>query len=92
MDSGQNKTGATDSNSTMMFMAKNISTGGIDSNEQLRDLTDLLIGQKERLLSQLRRDLQYKAYMDMWLYIHVPLSFGLLAALATHIVSVFFYW
>lgn len=92
IDDGKGKKEAPDSNSTMMFMAKNISTGGLDSNEQLRELTDLLIGQKEKLLSQLRRDLQYKAYMDMWLYIHVPLSFALLAALATHVVSVFFYW
>ncbi len=81
-----------DSSSTMMFMAKNISRGRDDANEKLRQLTDLLIGQKEKLLIQLRRDLQYKALMDLWLYIHVPLSFALLAALLVHIVSVFFYW
>lgn len=81
-----------DTTSTMMFMAKSITTGSFDSNEQLRQLTDLLIGQKEKLLGQLRRDLQYKAYMDMWLFIHVPISFALLAALIIHILSVFFYW
>ena len=30
--------------------------------------------------------------MDIWLYFHVPLTFALLAALVTHIVSVFIYW
>ena len=30
--------------------------------------------------------------MDVWLHIHVPLSFALLAALIAHIVSVFYYW
>lgn len=81
-----------DVDSTMAFMASRIAHNKEDSGELLRQLTDLLIGQKEKLLSQLRRDLQFKAYMDLWLYIHVPLTFALLAALITHIVSVFFYW
>jgi hypothetical protein len=78
--------------STMVFMASRIAHGSEDSGEMLRQLTDLLIGRKEQLLKQLRRDLQLKAIMDIWLYVHVPVSFALLAALATHIVSVFFYW
>ncbi len=78
--------------STMAFMASRIAGGGEDSAAQLRQLTDLLLGQKEQLLAQLRRDMQFKAYMDLWLYIHVPFSFALLAALIAHIVSVFFYW
>ncbi len=81
-----------DANSTMAFMASRIARGREDTGELLRQLTDLLIGQKEKLLAQLRRDLQLKAYMDLWLYIHVPLTFALLAALIVHIVSVFFYW
>lgn len=81
-----------DTSSTMMFMASRIAHGRDDSGEMLRQLTDLLIGRKEQLLKQLRRDIQLKAIMDIWLYVHVPLSFALLAALITHIVSVFFYW
>ena len=34
----------------------------------------------------------YKALLDIWLYVHVPLSFALLGALIAHIISVFFYW
>ena len=37
-------------------------------------------------------DLQLQALMEIWLYLHVPLSFALLGALTAHIVSVFFYW
>ncbi|MGB5395708.1 MAG: hypothetical protein WBN96_01030 [Gammaproteobacteria bacterium] len=81
-----------DVDSTMAFMASRIANEREDSSEMLRQLTDLLIGQKERLLEQLRRDMQLKAYLDLWLYIHVPMSFALLAALTAHIVSVFFYW
>jgi hypothetical protein len=47
---------------------------------------------KQTLLRRIRRDIQIRAIMKIWLYIHVPISFGLLAALITHIVVVFFYW
>jgi hypothetical protein len=33
-----------------------------------------------------------KARLDLWLFIHVPLSIALIAALVAHVVSVFFYW
>jgi hypothetical protein len=62
-----------------------------DQAEAARHLLTLL-GKKVELVQRARRDVQYKALMDFWLYFHVPLSFGLLAALVTHIVSVFFYW
>jgi hypothetical protein len=52
----------------------------------------LLLGEKARLLTRLRRDISFKAMMDVWLYIHVPLSFALLAALIGHVVAVFLLW
>lgn len=88
----QQKLKTQDVDSTMAFMASRIAHEREDSSEMMRQLTDLLVGQKEQLLEQLRRDMQLKAYLDLWLYIHVPMSFALLAALITHIVSVFFYW
>ena len=51
-----------------------------------------LLGKKSELVQRARRDVQYKAIMDIWLYFHVPLSFALLAALTAHVVSIFFYW
>ena len=51
-----------------------------------------LLLQKNQLLERARRDLRYKAILDMWLYFHVPLAFMLLAALVVHVVSVFIYW
>jgi hypothetical protein len=77
---------------TMMFMASNIASGALDKGDATRRLSDLLIGQKTVLVKQLSRNLQIQAFMDIWLYFHVPLSFALLAALTAHIVSVFFYW
>lgn len=58
------------------------------------DLAPLYQNQVQRLraLKQLRHYYKLRYWMEMWLSIHVPLSFGLLAALTAHIVSVFFYW
>ncbi len=47
---------------------------------------------KQTLLARVRRDIQIRSILKAWLYIHVPLSFGLLAALTVHIIVVFFYW
>jgi len=62
--------------------------------EQLNDIRKLLVimTQKNQLLRRVRRDIQLKAKMEIWLFLHVPLSVTLLAALIAHIVSVFFYW
>jgi len=43
-------------------------------------------------LNQIREYLRLKGWAEVWLLFHVPLSFGLLAALGAHIISVFFYW
>lgn len=52
----------------------------------------ILLGRKLELVRQVRADVQFKAILDVWLYLHVPASFALLAALVVHIIVVFFYW
>lgn len=47
---------------------------------------------KQEYLAKVRRDVAYKARLDLWLYFHVPASLALLGALTAHVVSVFFYW
>jgi hypothetical protein len=47
---------------------------------------------KGALIDRVRRDLRYRALLELWLYAHVPLSFALLAALIAHVVSVFYFW
>jgi len=51
-----------------------------------------LMVRKQELVSRARRAVKLKARLDIWLYIHVPLTIALLAALTAHIVSVFYYW
>jgi len=50
------------------------------------------MGRKRALTERVRRDLNYRALLELWLIFHVPLSFGLLAALIAHVVSVFYFW
>jgi len=49
-------------------------------------------GARQKLLQVIRTDIRFQALQEAWLYLHVPLSIALLAALLTHIVSVFIYW
>ena len=53
---------------------------------------DILLERKEAALARVRQHLRMKALLEGWLYIHVPLTFALIAALAAHIIAVFFYW
>jgi len=50
-----------------------------------------LIDRKRALVGQVQREVRTVALLKMWLYLHLPLSFALLAALAVHIFSVFFF-
>ena len=52
--------------------------------------TRLKLGEKEALLAHIRRDVQLKALMEVWLYLHVPLTFALIAALIAHVIAIFF--
>jgi len=51
-----------------------------------------LMARKQELVNRARRAVALKARLDLWLFIHVPLSVALIAALIAHVVSVFFYW
>lgn len=43
-------------------------------------------------LDRMRRHMRIRGLLEVWLYVHVPATFALLAALTAHIVSVFYYW
>ena len=51
-----------------------------------------LLRNKRKLLKQLGEELRLQATIEIWLYIHVPLTVALLVALAVHIITVFIYW
>ena len=49
-------------------------------------------GAKAALLQRLRRETKLAAMLRVWLFIHVPVCCALLAALFTHVITVFLYW
>jgi hypothetical protein len=51
-----------------------------------------LLARKEEILVTARRYARIRALLEVWLYIHIPMTFALLAALTAHIVSVFFFF
>lgn len=61
-----------------------------DAHQDAWRQTRLKLGEKASMLGRIRRDIRYKAIMEIWLYLHVPLTFALLAALLAHIVAIFF--
>ena len=69
--------------------ALSLSHGG---NPDARQKVIGLLSQKEAALARLRAHLRIRAMLEIWLYVHVPLTFALIAALSAHIISVFFYW
>jgi hypothetical protein len=44
------------------------------------------------VLRRLRSDIRLQGWLKAWLYLHVPLTVGTLAALVVHILSTFIYW
>ena len=50
-----------------------------------------LTARRQDLLRRVRRDVQMQGFLQIWLYVHVPLSIAVLFALIVHIVVVFWY-
>ncbi|HEY0597336.1 hypothetical protein [Sphingopyxis sp.] len=62
------------------------------SDGEAREKVVGLLKQKQAALARLRQHLRIRGLLEIWLYVHVPLTFALIAALSAHIISVFFYW
>ncbi|MGQ0384741.1 MAG: hypothetical protein ACT4UP_08695 [Gammaproteobacteria bacterium] len=51
-----------------------------------------LVNTRKGVLDRLRRDAQIRGWLDAWLFVHIPATAALLAALAAHVLVVFLYW
>jgi hypothetical protein len=58
--------------------------------ERLKQLLELLTRRND-LAARVNQDVRMHARLQIWLYLHVPLTGALLAALTAHIVAVFLY-
>lgn len=62
-----------------------------DEAGNLQTLLEVLC-QRQTVTRQLRQDIKFNARLKVWLWVHIPFTIALLAALTIHILSVFFYW
>lgn len=53
---------------------------------------EALLQRRRSQLERIRRHIRLKSLLEVWLFVHVPATFALLAALTAHIISVFYYW
>ncbi len=74
--------------------AARVLADGLTDAEQQASATEMLaaFSRKAEIAARLRRDLSFKAMMDVWLWIHVPMTLALIATLTAHVFIVFFYW
>lgn len=61
-------------------------------NDEALDRVRSLLGRRQSQLDQIRRQMRLKALLEVWLFIHIPATIALIAALIAHIISVFYYW
>ena len=64
---------------------------GMTPNET-EDRVRTLLGRRKGQLDQIRRAMKIRARLEVWLYIHIPATIALIAALTAHVISVFYYW
>ncbi|MEO7248157.1 MAG: hypothetical protein ABIW31_06845 [Novosphingobium sp.] len=53
---------------------------------------EVLLIRREAALARLRRHLRLRGLLEAWLWVHVPATVALLAALTAHVISEFYYW
>ena len=68
-----------------------IATATGPDEDALRGVVQLL-ERKAAALARIRKAMRIRALLEVWLFVHVPITFALIAALVVHIISVFFYW
>lgn len=66
-------------------------SGKRDEALVLQDLLSVF-GRRRTVLRKLREDIRLQGWLSIWLYVHVPLTFAVLAALVVHVTTVFLYW
>ncbi|AWW75570.1 hypothetical protein CD351_14125 [Erythrobacter sp. KY5] len=63
-----------------------------ESGSEAEERVHALLVKRADQLGQIRRHLRIRALLEVWLFIHIPATIALLAALLAHVVSVFYYW
>jgi len=71
---------------------KELPAGANPRQVEIMAKIETVMQQKADVLGLARRQMQITAVLEGWLFIHIPATFALLAALTAHVISVFTYW
>jgi hypothetical protein len=85
--SGRVRGGGTDEALAAIRRRQTESAGDATLNQ-----VEVLLQRKAAALTRVRRHARLRALLEIWLYVHIPITFALIAALVAHVISVFFYW
>lgn len=59
--------------------------------ENLQSLLSVL-SRRQAVLRRIRTDIRLHAWLQIWLFVHIPFTVALIGALAVHIVTTYLYW
>lgn len=65
---------------------------GMGSGTEAEARVTALLEKRREQLAQIRGALRIRAMLEIWLFVHIPLTIALIAALTAHVISVFYYW
>ncbi len=65
---------------------------GMGGSSEAATRVAALLEKRHEQLDQIRGALRIRALLEVWLFIHIPLTIALIAALSAHVISVFYYW
>lgn len=51
-----------------------------------------ILCRRQTIIRRLRKDIQLQGWVQVWLFVHIPLTVALLLALMVHIITTFIYW
>lgn len=81
-----------DQQTVIDYIAAEIPKGGKAAETQIFQDLLTVFGRRRTVLRKLREDIRLQAWLQVWLYIHVPLTIAAIAALIVHVSSVFLYF
>lgn len=65
---------------------------GMGTATEAEARVNALLEKRREQLGQIRGALRIRAMLEIWLFVHIPLTIALIAALTAHVISVFYYW
>lgn len=65
---------------------------GMGTGSEAEARVAALLEKRRDQLVQIRGALRIRAMLEIWLFVHIPLTIALIAALTAHVISVFYYW